>query len=123
MPSEPNTQMTADGGSGNTPVQPDWASLATSAAFKKLMARKKAFVLPAFLFFFLYCMALPVFVGYAPKLMSTPVIGTVTLAYLFALSQFIVGGIIAWLYVRASEKLDLLVNNVLDRARSFRGDE
>jgi uncharacterized membrane protein (DUF485 family) len=118
MPSYANTKMTADGGSGNAPVQPDWASLATSAEFKKLVARKKAFVLPAFLFFFVYYMALPVSVGYAPKLMSTPVIGAVTLAYAFGLSQFIVGGIIAWLYVRVSAKLDLLTKDVLDRARS-----
>jgi uncharacterized membrane protein (DUF485 family) len=107
----------------NTPAQPDWKRLAASAEFKKLIARKKALVVPAFLFFFVYYLALPVSVGYAPKLMSTPVLGAVTLAYLFALSQFLVGGILAWLYGRAAAKWDLLTKDVLDRARELGGAE
>ena len=39
-------------------------------------------------FFVVYYFALPVLVGYAPELMSRPVVGKVNIAYLFALSQF-----------------------------------
>jgi hypothetical protein len=42
---------------------------------------------------FLFCLplALPILVGHTPKLMSTCLIGSVTLGYVFALSQFVAG--------------------------------
>jgi uncharacterized membrane protein (DUF485 family) len=42
------------------------------------------------------------------------VIGPVNLAYLFALSQFFVAWIIAWLYVRAADRFDRMAASVLD---------
>jgi|SRR6516162_321088 len=99
----------------SAPQQADWKRIALSSEFKALAARKNGFILGAFSFFFVYFLALPVLVGYAPKLMSTRVIGTVTLAYLFALSQFGVGGIIAGLYLRISARLDALTRELLAR--------
>jgi uncharacterized membrane protein (DUF485 family) len=99
----------------------EWDRIAASEPFRKLLARKKAFIIPAFVFFFVYYFALPISVGYAPKLMSTRVVGNVTLAYLFALSQFVVGGVIAWLYLRASAKFDQLTKNILERIDDSQG--
>jgi uncharacterized membrane protein (DUF485 family) len=93
--------------------RPKWDRIATSPQFQDLLARKKAFVIPAFLFFLVYYLLLPILVGYAPKLMSTRVSGPVTLAYLFALSQFVVGWTVALLYLRASAKFDLLIKDLL----------
>jgi uncharacterized membrane protein (DUF485 family) len=45
--------------------------------------------------------------------MSRRVIGTVNLAYLFALSQFVVGWTIAWLYLKAASKFDALTKDIL----------
>ena len=98
---------------GQGPVQQDWDKIAGSQEFKDLIALKKTFILPAFVIFFVYYFALPVAVGFAPKWMSVPIIGDVTLGYLFALSQFVVGGIIAWLYLGASEKFDALTKDIL----------
>jgi uncharacterized membrane protein (DUF485 family) len=78
-----------------------------------LIAVKKIFIVPTFLFFLAYYLLLPILVGYAPRLMSTRIIGTVTLAYLFALSQFVVGWTIAGLYLRASSRFDKLVEELL----------
>ncbi len=86
--------------------QSEWDRIADSRQFKDLMATKKTFIVPAFIFFVVYYFALPVLVGYAPKFMSTKVIGEVNLAYLFALSQFFVAWIIAALYVRAANNFD-----------------
>jgi len=97
------------------PTPEEWSRIAASPEFRELAARRRKVVRPAFLFFFLYFLALPILVGFAPRLMSTRVVGTVTVAYLFALSQFVVGGFIAWLYVRASSRLDALVQNLLMR--------
>jgi uncharacterized membrane protein (DUF485 family) len=87
--------------------------VAESKQFKDLMATKKMFIIPAFVFFVVYYFALPVLVGYAPALMSTKVIGNVNLAYLFALSQFFMAWIIAWLYVRAAGDFDKLSADII----------
>jgi uncharacterized membrane protein (DUF485 family) len=101
--------------------QPIWDTIAESREFKDLMATKKTFIVPAFIFFVVYYFALPALVGYAPGLMSTKVIGQVNLAYLFALSQFFVAWIIAGLYVRAANNFDRLAKDILEKSANGRG--
>jgi uncharacterized membrane protein (DUF485 family) len=93
-----------------------WSRVANSADFRKLLASKKAFVLPATIFFVVYYFALPVLVGYAPDLMQKKIIGPVNLAYLFALSQFAVVFIITYLYVRAARRFDEASAGILAEA-------
>jgi uncharacterized membrane protein (DUF485 family) len=95
-------------------TQTAWDRIAESKEFADLMATKKTFIVPAFIFFVVYYFALPVLVGYAPAFMSTKVMG-VNLAYLFALSQFFVAWIIAGLYVRAANGFDRLAKDILDK--------
>ena len=97
------------------PDRAEWDRIATSAQFQDLLARKKAFILPVFLFFLVYYLLLPILVGWAPTLMSNRVFGTLTLAYLFALFQFVVGWVIAGLYLKASTKFDRLIRDLLTR--------
>ena len=101
--------------------QSTWDKIAESKEFQDLMATKKTFIVPAFIFFVIYYFALPVLVGYAPQFMSTKVIGQVNLAYLFALSQFFVAWIIAGLYVRAANNFDRLAKDILDKAENSKG--
>lgn len=96
--------------------QSAWDRIATSNEFKDLMATKKIFIVPAFIFFLVYYFALPVLVGYAPKFMAMKVIGQVNLAYLFALSQFFMAWIIAALYVKAADNFDRLAKDILEKA-------
>ena len=95
------------------PPETDWDVVARNPEFRALLAAKARFIIPATLFFVAYYFALPVLVGYAPQFMSTPVIGPVNLAYLFALSQFFVAWFIAWLYVRAAARFDRMAANIL----------
>jgi len=90
-----------------------WDRIAASEPFKDLLQIKKLFIIPAFVFFLVYYFGLALLVGYAPKLASTRVIGTVTVAYLFATSQFAVGWIIAGLYLLASTRFDALAKDIL----------
>lgn len=101
--------------------QSTWDEIAESKAFQDLMATKKNFIVPAFIFFVVYYFALPVLVGYAPQFMSTKVIGEVNLAYLFALSQFFVAWIIAALYVKAANNFDRLAKDILEKAEDAKG--
>jgi uncharacterized membrane protein (DUF485 family) len=96
--------------------QSTWDDIAESRPFQDLMATKKIFIVPTFIFFVVYYFALPVLVGYAPQFMSTKVIGEVNLAYLFALSQFFVAWIIAGLYVKAANNFDRLSKDIVEKA-------
>jgi uncharacterized membrane protein (DUF485 family) len=102
--------------------QSTWDKIAESKEFQDLMATKKVFIVPAFIFFVVYYFALPVLVGYAPQFMSIK-IGFVNLAYLFALSQFFVAWIIAGLYVKAANNFDRLAKDILDKAEDAKGDK
>ncbi len=92
-----------------------WDRIAESKEFKDLMATKKTFIVPAFIFFVVYYFTLPVLVGYAPQFMDTRIFGKVNLAYLFALSQFFVAWLIAGLYVKAANNFDRLSKDILEK--------
>jgi uncharacterized membrane protein (DUF485 family) len=104
-----------------TTTKSEWDRIAVSQPFKDLMATKKIFIIPAFVFFVVYYFALPVLVGYAPHFMSTRVMGVVNIAYLFALSQFFVAWIIAGLYVKAANNFDRLSKDIIEKAESREG--
>jgi len=93
-----------------------WDRIAASREFSDLMATKKIFIVPAFVFFLVYYFALPVLVGYAPHFMSTKVMGNLNLAYVFALSQFFVAWLIAGLYVKAANDFDRLAADIVKTA-------
>jgi len=106
---------TAENAPPQLPDRNPWDRIAGSEQFKDLLQIKKAFIVPAFVFFFVYYFALALLIGYAPELASTRVLGTVTVAYLFALSQFLVGWVIAFLYLLASTRFDALTKDILAR--------
>lgn len=93
-----------------------WDRVAASHEFRDLMATKKIFIIPAFIFFLVYYFMLPVLVGYAPHFMSIKVWGNVNLAYLFALSQFFMAWTIAGLYVRAGDDFDEISKDIIEKA-------
>jgi uncharacterized membrane protein (DUF485 family) len=92
-----------------------WDRISESEEFKDLMAAKARFIVPATVFFVVYYFALPVLVGYAPQVMRKPVFGVVNLAYLFALSQFFVAWLLAWLYTRAASRFDAMAKRILEK--------
>jgi uncharacterized membrane protein (DUF485 family) len=93
----------------------NWQVLAASEKFRQLLRAKRKFVIPAMIFFVIYYFALPTLVGYAPQFMAKQVIGSVNLAYLFALSQFFMAWILAALYVRAASRFDRMAREVLEQ--------
>lgn len=84
----------------------DWDRIAADGDFKSLLAAKARFIVPCTIFFVIYYFALPTLVGWFPRFMETRVIGDMNLAYAFALSQFFMAWIIAFLYVAAAAGWD-----------------
>ncbi len=84
----------------------DWARIAASPEFQALLARKRRFLIPGIIFFLVYYVALLVLVGWNKELMSVEVLGRLNIAYLFALSQFIMAWTVAAVYVREAGAWD-----------------
>ncbi len=95
----------------------EWERIAASDDFKMLIVTKRKFILPAVIFFIVYYFALPVLVGYAPKLMETRIFGVVNLAYLFALSQFFMAWILAAVYVKKAGNFDALAQKIINKLK------
>jgi uncharacterized membrane protein (DUF485 family) len=98
----------------------DWDSVAAMPEFKALLAAKVRFIVPATIFFVVYYFALPVLVGYAPHFMDQRVLGPLNIAYLFALSQFFMAWILAFMYVRAADRFDDMAKRVLENLDTLR---
>jgi uncharacterized membrane protein (DUF485 family) len=94
----------------------DWNQIAATEEFKALLKAKLKFVAPAVVFFMVYYFALLVLVGYWRDFMETQVLG-VNLAYLFALSQFVMAWVIAALYVRAAGRFDKMADAILNKLK------
>ena len=105
---KPAHEMTAEEERGGV----NWDVLAADPDFKNLLAAKIRFVAPATIFFLVYYFALPLLVGWFPDLMKTK-IGSVNLAYLFALSQFFMAWIVAAFYVNKAAGWDKAAAAVL----------
>lgn len=82
-----------------------WDALAASPEFRRLMTVRRNFIIPATAFFLVYYFALPLTNGLAPGLMKTKVIGNINLAYLFALSEFVMAWILAYVYIRRANRV------------------
>jgi uncharacterized membrane protein (DUF485 family) len=103
-----------------TDPRPDWAAIERMPEFRALLRAKRAFLVPACLFFIAYYFALPALVGYWPDLMSIRVAGRINLAYVFALSQFVMAWALMAAYVRRARAFDRMVADLLARVPGSR---
>jgi uncharacterized membrane protein (DUF485 family) len=90
----------------------EWVRVERTSAFKALARRKKAFIVPATIFFIVFYFGLPVLAGFTTVL-NGEVIGSITWAYVYAFAQFAMTWILMHLYVSRANRWDELV----DRAR------
>jgi uncharacterized membrane protein (DUF485 family) len=82
----------------------------------ELEHRHSRFVWPATAFFLIYYLSLNVLAGTAPDLMGTKLFGHFTVGYLFALSQFLMAFVVAWVYSRwAARRMDPLASDLRER--------
>ena len=99
----------------------DEAVTATEAVGKdpemvELEQRHSRFVWPATAFFLVYYLALNVLAGTSPGLMGRKLFGEFTFGYLFALSQFAMAFVVAWVYSRwAARRMDPLATDLREK--------
>ena len=99
-----------DGGTGSTgsALHPeiDWLKAERSPEFRELVKRRKAFVVPATIFFLVWYFGFIILAGYAPDFMGREfLIDGITVGYVFALTQFLMVWILGWMYLRKADKV------------------
>lgn len=98
----------------------EWRAIEQDPDFQELVREKRSFIVPATVIFIVYYFALPILVGYVPDFMDTKLIGYINLAYLFALSQFVMAWVIMALYVRRAGGFDALAARVVAKVKGGR---
>ena len=101
-------------------AKPEWAAIEADPDFQTLVAAKRRFVIPATIFFIVYYFALLILNGYAPQLMDTAVLGPINLALVFAMSQFLMAWIVAYLYIRRANTFDNMVEKIIGKLKGGR---
>jgi uncharacterized membrane protein (DUF485 family) len=95
----------------------EWIRVERTPAFEELVRSKKAFIIPATIFFLVFYFGLPFLTAFT-TLLDVKVIGAINLAYIYAFAQFAMTWILMHLYVSRANKWDDLV----DRARHEAGE-
>ena len=106
------------GGPGNGRPQVDWQAVENSSEFRELVAKKRAFVIPATIFFLTWYLGFIILAGYAPDFMGREfLVDGLTVGYVLALSQFVMTWVLGWMYVRRADRVfDPLSARVIERA-------
>jgi len=81
-----------------TPV--DWQALEASPHFQELVRRRRAFVVPATIFFLVWYLGFILMAGYAPDFMGERIYQGVTVGYVLAMTQFVMVWYLAAKYLR-----------------------
>jgi len=104
-------------GSGHHP-EIDWEAAERSPEFRELVKRRKAFVIPATVFFLSWYFGFVILAGYAQDFMGEKfIVDGLTVGYALALSQFVMTwGLAAWYLRRASRIFDPLAEKAAERA-------
>jgi uncharacterized membrane protein (DUF485 family) len=92
--------------------QDEWIRVERTSAFKELTKQRKAFILPATIFFLVFYFGLPFLTAFT-TILDANVIGAINLAYIYAFAQFGMTWILMHIYVSRANRWDDLV----DRAR------
>jgi uncharacterized membrane protein (DUF485 family) len=95
----------------------NWQAVEDDRDFRELIHEKRNFIIPATIFFLVYYFGFLVLVGYFPSVVDVNVIGNINLAYIIAISEFIMAWVIVYLYVRRARLFDKLANAIVTKVK------
>jgi uncharacterized membrane protein (DUF485 family) len=99
------TELRRTGGSDDEPGI-DWVAAERSPEFRELIKRKRAFVVPATIFFLAWYFGFIILAGYAPDFMGAEFITDgMTVGYALALTQFLMTWGLGWWYLRRADRV------------------
>ena len=77
---------------------------ARNAAYQQLVAQRNSFTVTMTVMFLVLYFLLPILAGYNKPLMATKVFGNVTFGYVLAFLDFVMGWVMAYIYVVRAEE-------------------
>jgi uncharacterized membrane protein (DUF485 family) len=92
--------------------QSNYTEIVQSSYFKQLMEKKKRFIVPMTLFFFVFYFSLPILTAYTDVL-NQPAIGDISWAWFFAFTQFIMTWSLCMIYTKKAKSFDNLADKVI----------
>ena len=96
------------------PPSLDWSALEADPRFQTLYRKKTAFLWGLMIFSVIYYFLLPVGAAYFQELFRTRVWGPVNVGILFALSEFVVAWVVAFVYSRrANAVFDAMAREIV----------
>lgn len=94
-----------------------YSDVARSELFRKLMAKKKRFIISMTLFYLAFYFTLPVLTSYS-EVLNNKAVGSISWAWIFAFTQFIMTWTLCSLYSRKSKTFDALCEEIRDQVRA-----
>lgn len=89
----------------------DWKNVEQSSSFQELIRQKKAFIIPATIFFIIFYFTLPILTAYT-TILNGKAIGVINWAYIYAFAQFAMTWILCHMYMSKAKHFDKLVDEV-----------
>ena len=115
------TQQQPTGGRGSI----DWIAAERSPEFQELIRKRRAFIVPATIFYLGWFFGFILLTAYAEDFMAESVINGLTVGYCLALSQFIMVWVLTAVYLKRADRIfDPLARKAAERAiQGERGDD
>ena len=95
--------------------QDEWVRMERTSAFQELARKRKAFIIPATIFFLVFFFGLPVLAAFT-TILNARAVGPLTWAYVYGFAQFAMVWILMHVYVSRANKWDDLVDRARDEA-------
>ena len=95
--------------------QDEWVRVERTPAFQELARKRKAFIVPATIFFMVFFFGLPVLAAFT-TILNARAVGPLTWAYVYGFAQFAMVWILMHVYVSRANKWDDLVDQARDQA-------
>jgi uncharacterized membrane protein (DUF485 family) len=94
--------------------QIDYESIVSTGEFKQLISNKKRFILPYTLFYMSYSLLLP-FLALYTDVLNVPVVGDITLAWIYGVSFIPVSLWVCSVYVKKAADFDKKAKEILEK--------
>ena len=98
----------------------EWNALAADPEFIRLLRARRAFVVPCTIFALAFYLGLPIGVAVAPRSMSAPMSGGLSVAFAYGLLQFVMAWVLLAAYMQAAKRFDERAREIAQRLTASR---
>jgi|SRR5687768_15986220 uncharacterized membrane protein (DUF485 family) len=94
-------------------TQINWSKIESDPRFQELHNKKSTFLWVLMGFSVIYYFLLPIGAAYFTDLFKVKVWGVINFGYLFALSEFIMAWLVAFIYVKRAARFDAMADELV----------